>query len=164
MRLYHGSYLEVRNPNVMFGRQEVDFGQGFYLTRLRSQAVRWAKFVADRRPGRTPILNVYSFDVNAARKQVLRYKIFETYNLEWLDYVVDCRQSGALQQKYDVIEGGVANDNVIDTVEDFENGIITAELALGQLKFKSVNHQLCIRSQLVVNMHLRFLKSEVLSK
>jgi len=37
-----------------------------------------------------------------------------------------------MQKQYDIVEGGVANDNVIDTVEDYENGIITAEQALGQ--------------------------------
>ena len=29
MTLYHGSYVEVRNPDVDFGRKEVDFGHGF---------------------------------------------------------------------------------------------------------------------------------------
>ena len=48
---------------------------------------------------------------------------------------------------YDIVEGGVANDNVIDTVEDYENNVITAEQALGQLKYKAVNHQLCILMQ-----------------
>ena len=43
-----------------------------------------------------------------------------------------------------IVEGGVANDNIIDTIEDFEKGIITAEQALGQLRYKHVNHQICI--------------------
>lgn len=46
-------------------------------------------------------------------------------------YVIDCRRGGVLQNQYDMVEGGVANDNVIDTVEDYENGVITAEQALG---------------------------------
>ena len=41
-------------------------------------------------------------------------------------YVIDCRRGGVLQNQYDMVEGGVANDNVIDTVEDYENGVITA--------------------------------------
>ena len=40
-----------------------------------------------------------------------------------------------VQNMYDIVEGGVANDNVIDTVEDYENNVITAEQALGQLKY-----------------------------
>ena len=81
---------------------------------------------------------------------------------EWLDYVVDCRQGGDMQKLYDVIEGGVANDNVIDTVEDYENGIITADQALGQLAYKKVNHQICILNQEIVDKYLKFVSSEEL--
>ena len=64
--------------------------------------------------------------------------------------------------QYDIVEGGVANDNVIDTVEDYENGIITTEQALGQLKYKEVNHQICILNQDVVDKYLRYISSETL--
>ena len=33
--LFHGSYVAVSTPLVKLGRQKVDFGQGFYLTKLR---------------------------------------------------------------------------------------------------------------------------------
>ena len=68
-----------------------------------------------------------------------------------------------MQHQYDMVEGGVANDNVIDTVEDYENGIITAEQALGQLKYKAVNHQICILKQDIVDKHLSFVSSETLN-
>ena len=86
-------------------------------------------------------------------------RTFQEYNIEWLEYVVDCRRDGVMQQSFDVVEGGVANDNVIDTVEDYENGRITAEQALGQLKYKKVNHQVCILNQQVVQMFLCFIAS-----
>jgi hypothetical protein len=60
--------------------------------------------------------------------------------------------------EYDIVEGGVANDNVIDTVEDYEKGIITAEQALGQLRYKNVNHQICILSQQVIDRYLEFVE------
>lgn len=85
-------------------------------------------------------------------------KIFEAYNMEWLDYVISCRQGKDYSDKYDIVEGGVANDNVIDTVEDYEKGIITAEQALGQLRYKQVNHQLCILNQKVIDHWLRFVE------
>lgn len=65
-----------------------------------------------------------------------------------------------MQECYDIVEGGVANDNVIDTVEDYESGIISADQALGQLKYKKINHQLCIRNQEVVDKFLLFKASE----
>lgn len=93
-----------------------------------------------------------------------RIKTFETYNLDWLEYVIDCRKGGTIQNQYDLVEGGVANDNVIDTVEDYENGIINAEQALGQLKYKAVNHQLCILSQAIVDKHLTFVSSTIVNE
>lgn len=69
-----------------------------------------------------------------------------------------------MQSKYDLVEGGVANDNVIDTVEDYENGIITADQALGQLKYKEVNHQICILNQEIADKYLSFISSEVIKQ
>ena len=57
------------------------------------------------------------------------------------------------------MESGVANDNVIDTVEDYTQSIITAEQALGQLRYKPVNHQLCIISQSALDSCLHFVQS-----
>lgn len=152
MKLFHGSYLTVEKPDVFYGRAKVDFGQGFYLTKLREQASSWAESVARRHRDGVAILNVFEFD-NALARTIAgaRYKMFASYDLEWLDYVVDCRRGGAKQSDFDVVEGGVANDNVIDTVELYENGDITAEQALGQLVHKKVNHQVAILSQRIVD-------------
>ena len=157
MTLYHGSHTAVQQPLVKVGRKNVDFGQGFYLTRLEEQASAWAEIIASRR-SRTvaPVVSVYTFDRDKAIADGVRFLIFETYNLDWLYYVVGCRKGADHSEEYDVVEGGVANDNVIDTVEDYEKGIITAEQALGQLQYKKVNHQICILNQKVVDNYLRF--------
>ena len=54
------------------------------------------------------------------------------------------------------------NDKVIDTVEDYEKGIITAEQALGQLRYKDVNHQICILNQEIIDYCLEFVESYTL--
>lgn len=38
MRLYHGSVVEVRKPNLHFCRKKTDFGKGFYTTTQKEQA------------------------------------------------------------------------------------------------------------------------------
>lgn len=161
--LFHGSYVPVQVPLVKLGRERVDFGRGFYLTKLRQQAESWAQTIAERK-GRNarPTVSVFSFDFEAVRFDGFRIKVFENYNLEWLEYVVDCRRGGMKQHQYDIVEGGVANDNVIDTVEDYENGIITAEQALGQLRYKEVNHQICILNQDIVDKYLTYISCETL--
>lgn len=164
MKLFHGSYVSVETPFVKSGRKKVDFGQGFYLTKLREQAESWAITVSERKGRNTiPILSSYLLDYESIPLENYRIKIFESYNLEWLEYVADCRKGGTKQLLYDIVEGGVANDNVIDTVEDYEQGIITAEQALGQLKYKKVNHQICILNQDIVDKYLSFISSETLN-
>jgi hypothetical protein len=162
--LFHGSYTEVSAPLVKLGRTKVDFGQGFYLTKMQAQAEAWAKVISERRKRAKAVVSVFTFDLEGARTDNYRIKTFDTYNLEWLDYVIDCRRGGSQQKQYDIVEGGVANDNVIDTVEDYENGIITAEQALGQLKYKAVNHQLCILNQDVVDKYLTFVSSTTVTE
>lgn len=161
--LYHGSFISVPTPLVRLGRKKVDFGQGFYLTCLRKQAQSWATTIAERK-GRSarPVVSSYFFDYESVRNADYRVKVFETYDMEWLDYVVDCRRGGQMQNWYDLVEGGVANDNVIDTVEDYENGVITAEQALGQLRYKEVNHQICVLNQEIADKYLSFIGSETL--
>ena len=157
--LYHGSYTEVSAPLAKAGRRNLDFGQGFYLTSIRQQAENWATIIASRK-GRNVVgrVSVFQFDESQAIADGVRFKRFDSYDIEWLNYVVDCRQGKDISSEYDAVEGGVANDNVIDTVEDYEKGIITAEQALGQLRYKEVNHQLCILSQSVIDKYLRFIE------
>lgn len=145
IQLYHGSHIGVKQPLALAGRTNLDFGRGFYLTSIYEQAASWANVVAARKSRKAKaIVSVYNFDEEAVHRSNFNWQVFEEYNLEWLDYVVLCRKGSSVYQCYDIVEGGVANDNVIDTIEDFEKGIITAEQALGQLRYKHVNHQICI--------------------
>ncbi|MDE6749313.1 MAG: DUF3990 domain-containing protein [Lachnospiraceae bacterium] len=163
MKLYHGSHVAVPSPLVGLGRKKVDFGQGFYLTKLAPQARSWAETITSRR-GRhvKPVVSAYNFDYDSVIREGFRILSFNVYNLEWLEYVIDCRHDGDMQKGYDIVEGGVANDNVIDTVEDYENSIITAQQALGQLIYKKVNHQICIRNQEIIDRFLKFISIETI--
>ena len=161
--LYHGSTVCVEKPLVTFGRCNLDFGRGFYTTVIKEQAEKWAKVIAGRK-GRNAkaVVNVYSFDYDSALDAGYKLKRFGSYDIDWLDFVVACRRGTDNCNEFDIVEGGVANDNVIDTVEDYEKGIITAEQALGQLCYKKMNHQLCIHNQDVVDKFLRFVVCEEL--
>lgn len=160
MEIYHGSYTAVEEPLAHAGRRNLDFGRGFYTTRIKSQAEKWAILIASRK-GRNAlgIINTYHFNEDELLTQGFIYKTFPTYNMEWLEFVVACRE-GRDETNYDIIEGGVANDQVIDTVEDYENGRITADQALDQLKYKEPNNQICFRNQDIIDRYLQFVGSE----
>ena len=162
MELYHGSNIEVAQPLALAGRRNLDFGRGFYTTRLKSQAQKWATLVANRKK-RNPqsIVSIFECTEDEMMSAGYVYKNFPEYDMEWLEFVVACR-NGEDNTNYDIVEGGVANDQVIDTVEDYENGRITAEQALDQLKYKKPNNQICFRNQEVIDKFLHFKKAEIL--
>jgi len=56
--VYHGTTLAVEHPICKFGRPNLDFGQGFYVTDIRTQAVDWAIRMA-RNKKEAPVLNRY---------------------------------------------------------------------------------------------------------
>lgn len=156
--LFHGSYTTVKNPRADAGRRNLDFGKGLYVTNLRLQAEKWAIVVGSRNNDHNEgIVNIYDFDDSALEMyNVLR---FPTYDIDWLNFVIANRKGEDAAKGYDAVEGGVANDQVIDTVEDYEMGRITAEQALAQLRYKKPNHQLCIRNQEILDKHLHFKES-----
>ena len=67
MILYHGSSVAVDKPLVQVGCPALDFGPGFYLTRLKEQAERWARRVCVVRHSAHPVLSIYECDENSFR-------------------------------------------------------------------------------------------------
>lgn len=158
MTLYHGSTLKIEHPLAHAGRADLDFGRGFYLTSLRSQAERWAIRMQLIHARDTAWLNIYEFDrekvFSDARYHCLSFK---AYDQHWLDFIVASRKGKEPWKGYDIIEGGVANDKVVDTVEDYFSGIITIEQALGQLVYTKPNHQICLLNQELIDHHLCYI-------
>lgn len=160
MELYHGSNIAVEEPLALAGRKSLDFGRGFYTTRIKSQARKWAILVASRKKRNSQsTISIYECDEAEMLAGGYVYKNFPIYDIEWLEFVVACRK-GKDETNYDIVEGGVANDQVIDTVEDYENGRITAEQALDQLKYKMPNNQVCFRNQEIIDKYLHFVGVE----
>ena len=42
MKVYHGSWMEIAEPDLKHSRTDVDFGKGFYVTTYQKQAEKWA--------------------------------------------------------------------------------------------------------------------------
>ena len=164
MEIYHGSNIAVKEPIAYAGRRNLDFGKGFYTTRIKSQAQKWAFLVASRKDKNPQgIISIYELNEDFLISKDFVYKSFPAYDMERLEFVVSCRQ-GIDKTKYDIIEGGVANDQVIDTIEDYENGRITAEQALDQLRYKKPNNQICFRNQVFIDKFIKFQDSEAVRK
>lgn len=58
LEVYHGGTDVIVFPRVDVGRADLDFGPGFYITDIYSQAKDWADIVSVRR-NTAPCVNVY---------------------------------------------------------------------------------------------------------
>lgn len=157
MTVYHGSYVEVRTPDLSRSRANVDFGRGFYLTELYEQAKAWASRF--KRSYDHAVLSRYSLDVDALPRNSV--KTFGGISVEWFDFIVACR-TGQDTSTFDVVWGPVANDRVFNTLELYLEGLLDKEAAMERLRYIKPNSQLCIRSQEVLNHCLTFEGSELL--
>lgn len=156
MKLFHASPVVVEHPDVCHSREHLDFGKGFYLTALHEQAWKYAKRFLFH--GRKAYINEYVLDDELPGFIVKR---FDKYDAEWLDFVGNCRK-GVQQQAFDIVEGGIANDRVFNTIDLYFSGNMSREDALGRLAFEHPNHQLCILNQEVITRHLHFTGAEAI--
>ena len=157
LKLFHGSNEVIQKPVILKGGFKKDFGDGFYLTNLESQAARFTRKFLRRKNTARRIVNTYYID-NCAFTD-LNCKIFDGTTEEWLDFIVECRKKGKYYQHgYDLIEGPMADDQVWNTVEDYIKGIINREQFFVLLKFEYPTHQICLSTEKALS-YLKFSES-----
>ena len=152
--VYHGGTDRIENPICKFGRSNLDFGQGFYVTDLLDQAITWGKSIASGR-NKNVIINRYKLN----REEILKNyncKIFNSYDKEWLEFIVGNRTGINPAIEFDYVEGGVANDRVIDTINLYISGLMDLNTALGELSKHQPNNQICLLNQDIINKYLIF--------
>jgi hypothetical protein len=143
MKVYHGSDTLVSVVDLLKCKPNRDFGRGFYVTKLLSQAEDMARRVA-RYTKRTPVITEYEFDEYACEDPDLKVLRFDDYNEEWLDFVVLNRSADKRRQAhdYDIVEGPIADDRISRNITGYLKGKIAKDDFLEMLKH-SENHQIC---------------------
>jgi hypothetical protein len=158
--VYHGGTERIEMPVCKFGRKNLDFGHGFYVTNLREQALSWAYNMAKSR-NMPALINRYKLDRDAVLREA-KCKIFKSYDEEWLEFIVANRSGENVADEYDYVEGGVANDRVVDTVNLYIAGLIELSSALRELSKHQPNNQMCILNQEILNRYLVYEGTEEL--
>ena len=117
MKLYHGSTVTVKSPNIQKGRKATDFGKGFYTTTNFEQAKKWAILKRNREHGKKAVVSVYEVPDNILDREfsVLR---FEGATKEWLEFVVNNRR-GKGKNSYEQIDCSGFHRKHKQTVSDF---------------------------------------------
>ena len=120
MVVYHGSYTKIDEINLSYCHQGRDFGRGFYVTKIRSQAEYWAsrKGIWRNTKGAVTKFVLHEDLVRILKLKVLR---FEGYTDSWFDFVIFNRDNNSYQQAhdYDMVEGPVADDQIATRIRDF---------------------------------------------
>lgn len=158
LTVYHGGTEEIKSPLVRVGRPNLDFGPGFYVTDIYLQAKEWAEQMAALRNA-SPVVSVY----HLRQKNIIgcgKAKIFSEYDNEWLEFVAMNRMGKESWKGYDYIEGGIANDRVINTVRLYMTGFISADEAMRRLKYFKPTNQICILNQQLLDENMTFIGSK----
>lgn len=155
MILYHGSNVIVDQPKLIRQNRYLDFGFGFYTTTSREQAVNFAQKVTDRRKMGEATLNIYSVN-EAVAFQECKVLQFDSPDEAWLDFVAANRQGTYQGEKYDLIYGAVANDDVYRTIALYMTGVLDKEQTLSSLKIRKLFNQLVFATE----KSLQYLKFE----
>lgn len=156
MLVYHTSNELFSSPDVVHSRDALDFGKGFYVTRLKEQAVKYADRF--KKIGINAYLHTFEYTADPN----LKIKQFNYYNEEWRDFVCSCRRGNDDYKQYDIIEGGVANDKVYQTVDLYMTGIYNKEQALQKLIYEKTNNQICFITQKAIGNCLRFIEHNII--
>ena len=146
MILYHGSNLTVSEPRLVEQNRFLDFGYGFYTTTNKVQAIGSAEKVTRRRREGIETVSIYEFDEELAFSECSLLR-FDNPDAAWLDFVSENRSGGYQGEKYDLIFGPVANDDVYTTFTLYAAGVLTREQTLEALKVKKLYNQLVFTTE-----------------
>lgn len=150
MILYHGSNVKIDSINLSMCRPYKVFGRGFYLTDMREQAERMAQRVA-RIYGGLPVLNVFEMQDDFATISDIVVKDFGTRTSEeWAEFVMNNRNKSFdnihdslcnQDNKYDIVIGPVADDNMALLFRQYKNEMIDFETLLKGMVYKVTSSQ-----------------------
>ena len=153
---YHGSYCEVKEPDLAKCAKRKDFGQGFYLTTSREQAESFL---------RTSI-------AKAIATGKIETHIFENADVDWLHCIAAHRKKKMFIEveremaKYDIIVGKIADDATNATLTAYLAGVfgtagdkVADDFCIRQLLPNKLKDQYCFKTEAAIKC-LRFVKGE----
>lgn len=156
--LYHGSEQIVESPTFGLGKQNNDFGLGFYCTESEEPAKEWA--VSSLRNG---FVNRYSLDTEYLK--ILNLNSPDYTILNWIAVLVAHRlfsiKSPAAQRAkrylidnfgvnvnaYDLIIGYRADDSYFDFAASFLNNGISVQQLANAMRLGKLGEQIVIKSK-----------------
>lgn len=153
MRLYHGTNVEFDQIDLTKSNRFKDFGQGFYLTDIKQQAVELAEKRAER-DGGFAIVQEYEFEESLLDGSAIRVKRFDAPTAEWAEFIYRnrSRHKPFFHHDYDIVIGPIADDGVAYLLNRYEEGSYTIEELARELKYRKLNSQYFFANNRVVSL------------
>ena len=149
MILYHGSNLKIDEIDLAKCKPYKDFGQGFYCTTIKKQAEFMAERVVKRQGG-IKTINTFELDEKIFEDRELNIKKFNNPSKEWAKFILNNRDKRFTfinskecntDNKYDLVIGPVADDDIIVLFRTFVNGLIDIDTLIKELTYKELTDQ-----------------------
>ena len=174
--LYHGSYCEVKEPDLAKCAKRKDFGQGFYLTTSKEQAesflrtsIAKASVIGKIEEGQN-FGYISTFEFKLSRK--LETHIFENADVDWLHCIAAHRKKKMFNKieremaKYDIIAGKIADDATNATLTAYLAGAFgnagdkeADDFCIKQLLPNKLKNQYYFKTEAAIDC-LKFVKGE----
>ncbi|MCK4258853.1 MAG: DUF3990 domain-containing protein [Halanaerobiales bacterium] len=121
--IYHGSTTEfqksLKTIRINVSRKDLDFGQGFYTTSNKNQAIEWAQGKSTSR--HKPLLLTYKVNFDIIKE--LKGNFFDLPNEEWAKLIYKNRVETTDQlAEFDYIYGHLADGFMFKLLEEIKNG------------------------------------------
>ena len=156
MILYHGSNIEIDRIDLNKCRPFKDFGRGFYTTLLHEQAWAMAKRTVRIYREGTPCITEFFLDTASLEDIRFNIKHFKKPDIEWARFVVNNRnhdlsgpsiyESNA-DNKYDIVTGPVANDDITALMDIYLAGILSDMALVKELTFRELSDQVSFHTE-----------------
>ena len=150
MKLYHGSNIAITHINLAMCRPNKDFGKGFYLTDMEAQAEKMAVRVS-KIYGGFPVVNTFEIQDDFRELPCLNVKDFGAQTTEeWAKFIMNNRNRAFSDikntlcnkdNKYDIVIGPVADDNMALLFRQYEDEFIDFETLLKGMIYRKTSSQ-----------------------
>lgn len=128
--LYHGTVSQIQTINVAKGRDNKDFGKGFYMATTKKQAIgmmhkKYSEIqsrIKNKNESKNYFERLYEIIIDFDYVKTLNIKYFEKADMEWLNFVLKCREQGGIPHNYDLVIGPTADDNTLVCLRAYWQG------------------------------------------
>ena len=142
IKLYHGTNVDFMKVDFTKCRPNKDFGRGFYLTDLPSQALLMAQRKCELDGYGTPIVQIYEFNDSCLTDDSLRVLIFDKVSEEWASFILSNRMRNRKDKHdYDIVIGPIADDGVVFQMNRYLQKMIDLKTLVKELTYKKLNRQ-----------------------